>query len=166
MEILRIINLYPGVQERQLYGFFPGREEKIRTLLSHLKKQGRITHLDTGNLFPYGKQTVSSDVGLLRSVWVLLDFIDRAEFHSTSEFPVTIIFFADGELYEIVYVAIGQETLISHALSNKREAIGRRIVLVDDPAQISSLSFAGISGFCTADNAGNINYYKKTNGGM
>lgn len=166
MEILRIINLYPGLWEQQLYGFFTGKEEKVMNLLSHLKRQGRITQDDTGRIFPYGKHVTGTDISLIRSVWVLLDFIDRAEFHSTSEFPVKIIFFADGELYEIIHIAYGQEALVTHALSIEKKHTGRRIVLVDDPAQIHCLNFPGISGFCTTDSSGRINYYKKTNGGM
>lgn len=165
-EILRIISLYPGLQEQQIYGFFPGKEDKTTNLLSHLKKQGRITLDDTGHLYPYGKQANGIDINMIRSVWVLLDFIDRAEFHSNSEYPVQIIFFADGELYEIVCVTSGQEALVNHALSTKNEHAGRRIVLVDVPAQIQNLNFPYISGFCTADSSGHISYYKKTNGGI
>lgn len=164
-EILRIINLYPGLYEQQLCRFFPGKEDKVMTLLSHLKKQGRLTCDDSGSLFPYGKEAAGTSTHLLRSVWVLLDFIDRVEFHSASEFPVTILFFADGELYEIIPVAFGQEALVTHALLPGKEA-GRRIVLVEEPSQIQHLNFPGICGFCTADSSGQIHYYKKTNGGM
>lgn len=165
-EILRIINLYPGLYEQQLCRFFPGKENKVITLLSHLKKQGRLTSNDSGSLFPYGKELAGTNSSLIRSVWVLLDFIDRTEFHSASEFPVTIIFFADGELYEIIHVAFGQEALVTHALQLGKEHIGHRIVLVDEPTQIQNLIFPGICGFCTADNTGRIHYYKKTIGGM
>jgi len=165
-EMLRIINLYPGLYEQQLCRFFPGNEDKIITLLSHLKKQGRLTGDSSGSLFPYGKETAGINSGLIRSVWILLDFIDRTEFHSASEFPVNIIFFADGELYEIIHVAFGQEVLVSHALLPGKEHPGRRLVLVDEPSQIQNLDFPGICGFCTADTSGRIHYYKKTNGGI
>nr|WP_298061431.1 DUF5697 family protein [uncultured Blautia sp.] len=39
-EILRLITMYPGILEVQLIRFFPGKETKIKNLLSHLKKQG------------------------------------------------------------------------------------------------------------------------------
>lgn len=165
-EMLRIINLYPGLWKQQLSGFFKGKEDTVNNLLSHLERQGRITRDDTGHLFPHGKQITGTDNSLLRSLWILLDFIDQTEFHSPSEFPVTIIFFADGELYEIIHVACGHEILVAHALQAVKEHIGRRIVLVDEPSQIQSLDFPGICGFCTADSAGQIDYYKKMNGGM
>lgn len=165
-EILRIVNLYPGLCEQQLCRFFPGKEDKVITLLSHLKKQGRLTGNDSGSVFPYGKKMAGTSTSLIRSVWILLDFIHRTEFHSASEFPVTIMFFADGELYEIIHVASGQEALVTHALLLGKDYTGRRIVLVDEPSQIQNLDFPGICGFCTADITGQINYYKKTNGGM
>lgn len=101
------------------------------------------------------------------AAWVLLDFIDRAEYHSASDFPVKIIFFADGELYEIVHVPNGQEALIGHALSAKEDGAGRRIVLVESPEQIGRVNIPYTSGFCTVDPDGSIRYYKKApEGGM
>ena len=101
-----------------------------------------------------------------KAVWVLLDFADKAEFHSVSEFPVKIMFFADGELYEIIQVPAGSEILITQALPKIREHCGRRIVLVDEPEQIPLLDFPSIAGFCTTDKAGQVHYYKRMNGGL
>ena len=44
-----------------------------------------------------------------------MDFIGQVEYHAPGDFPVKLIFFANGELYEIVYAASGQEALINHA---------------------------------------------------
>lgn len=97
----------------------------------------------------------------MKAVWVLLDFLDKTEYHSVSEFPVKIIFFAGGELYEIIHVANGQEALVGHLLNQNREGMGKRIVIVEEPAQISRLEIAGVSGFCTVSMKGNVQYYKK-----
>lgn len=40
--LLRIVTMYPGLNMQQLLCFHPGKEEIIKTLLSHLQKQGRI----------------------------------------------------------------------------------------------------------------------------
>ena len=50
---------------------------------------------------------------MVRAVWVLLDFLDRVEFHSPGDFPVKIVFFSGGEMYEVVHAAEGQEALVS-----------------------------------------------------
>ena len=99
---------------------------------------------------------------MVRAAWVLLDFIDKAEYHSSSDFPVKIAFFSGGELYEIIHAASGQEALVSYALRQSRDSGGRRIVLVDDPGQIPLFTFPGITGFCTVDAGGNVSYYKKS----
>ena len=164
-ELLRAVSMYPGILETQLFRFYPGKEDKIKNLLTHLKRQGRIAPNDAGGYVPYGSPNIS-DSGMVKAVWVLLDFIDRTDFHSASDFPVKIIFFADGELYEIVPVPAGQEILVAQALSRNKENPGRRIVLVDTPEQIPMIDFPGISGFCTVDALGQTTYYQKTNGGM
>ena len=98
-----------------------------------------------------------------RAAWVLLDFIGQVEYHAPGDFPVKLIFFANGELYEIVYAASGQEALINHALRDDRSG-GRRIILVDNPEDIRRIDCPGISGFCTVDAAGQVHYFKKTGG--
>lgn len=157
--LLRIVTMYPGLNMQQLLCFHPGKEEIIKTLLSHLQKQGRIFQTDTGGYFPSG-WAAKSDNSLIRAAWVLLDFIGQVEYHAPGDFPVKLIFFANGELYEIVYAASGQEALINHALRDDRSG-GRRIILVDNPEDIRRIDCPGISGFCTVDAAGQVHYFKK-----
>ena len=45
--LLRIVTMYPGLNMQQLLCFHPGKEEIIKTLLSHLQKQGRIFQTDS-----------------------------------------------------------------------------------------------------------------------
>ena len=52
--LLRIVTMYPGLNMQQLLCFHPDKEEIIKTLLSHLQKQGRIFQTDTGGYFPSG----------------------------------------------------------------------------------------------------------------
>lgn len=166
--LLRDITMYPGLSDRQLHRFYPGQEGKVDALLTRLVRQGRIYYdAPLHRYFPNAEASAKWDAGLVRAAWVLLDFIDKAEFHSASDFPVKIIFFTGGELYEIVYVPDGQEALIGHALCAKEEGAGRRIILVERPEQIGRINIPHTSGFCTVDDSGNINYYKKApEGGM
>lgn len=161
-ELLRIISMYPGLSEPQLCRFFPEKDEVIRTLLSHLKKQGRVTQESSGGYYPRGMPAPVTDPELAKAVWVLLDFIDRAEFHSASDFPVQAIFFADGELYEIISIPAGKESLISGILHlEKPEGHGRRILILENPEQIPLLDIPGVSGYCTVSTEGRVNYYRK-----
>lgn len=165
-ELLRLISMYPGITGGQLSRFFPGKAEKIKNLLSHLTKQGRIFSTDTGNCFPAGHESRAPAPGLLQAVWVLLDFLDRAEYHSCGEFPSAVLFFAAGELYEVIPVPMGQEALIASILQHTRTEDSRRIVVADGPAQIAELDFPGISGYCTVGKDGKVQYYQKSNGGL
>ena len=159
--LLQEVSLYPGIREGQLSAFHPGKEGTVNNLLAHLKRQGRIAEAEDGGFYPYGECARAPDSGMVRAVWVLLDFMDRVEFHSSGDFPVKIVFFSKGEMYEIVHVAEGQEALVSHAMGRCREDGSRRIVLVDVPGQIPLLDFPGITGFCTVDSAGDVSYYRK-----
>ena len=161
-ELLRIISMYPGLSQKQLCQFYPGRTDIIKNLLSHLERQGRIMLSDSGHYFPNDTATTEIYTLSLHDALPILDFIEKAEYHSSSDFPVKIVFFSSGELYEIIQVAAGQEALVTHALHQSRDSGNRRIVLVDNPGQIPLLEFPGITGFCTVDAGGNVNYYKKT----
>ena len=164
-ELLRLISLYPGLIQCQLAGFFPGKDSAVvYGLLSHLKRQGRAEQSISGGWFPYGKKH-QADSGLIQSVWVLLDIIDRVEYHSPGDFPAKVIFFSGGEIYEIVYVAVSQEALIAHALKQDARQDSRRIVLVEEPDQIPLLDFPSIAGFCTVSSSGQVFYYQRANGG-
>ena len=164
-ELLRIISMYPGLLEQQLCGFFPGKGEAVLTLLSHLKRQGRIRQEASDGYSLQGNFAPETDHELRKAVWVLLDFMDRVEFHSASEFPSKLVFFADGELYEIISVSTGNEVPITHVLQKqKAEDLGRRILLVENPEQISVLNIPCVSGYCTVDPDGRVNYYKKQGG--
>ena len=164
-ELLRLISLYPGLIQCQLAEFFPGKDSAVvYGLLSHLKRQGRAEQSISGGWFPYGKKH-QADSGLIQSVWVLLDIIDRVEYHSPGDFPAKVIFFSGGEIYEIVYVAVSQEALIAHALKQDARQDSRRIVLVEEPDQIPLLDFPSIAGFCTVSSSGQVLYYQRANGG-
>lgn len=63
-ELLRIISMYPGLSEKQLCRFYPGREDVTRNLLSHLCRQGRTRQADTGGYFPYGNGKAETDPGM------------------------------------------------------------------------------------------------------
>lgn len=94
--LLRIISMYPGLHVSQLCGFYPEKADKIPVVLANLKKQGRICSDTEEGYFPGRETENEKDGGLLKAVWVLLDFLDKTEYHSVSEFPVKIIFFCRG----------------------------------------------------------------------
>lgn len=107
--LLRDIAMYRVLEKEQLLRLYPGKRDKIENLLTYLTKQGRIFFVD-GRYCASLDCAEQMDRGLLAAVWVLIDFIEQVEYHSVSDFPAKIIFFAEGEVYEIIYVEQGKET--------------------------------------------------------
>src|SRR5699024_6683472 len=140
----------------------PGKEDTATSPLSYLERQGRIFQTESGGYFPAG-QSAKIDRALVRAVWVLLDFIQRADYHAPADFPVKLVFFADGELYEVACFEDGQEALVCHALRGNKGG-SRRIVLVDSPAQVAKIDCPGICWFCPGEENGQTLYFKYAGG--
>lgn len=158
--LLRNISTYRAMREGQLLRLYPKREEKIKNLLSYLTKQGRIVR--EGDTYFASPGCVDHvDKSLLAALWVLADFADRVEYHSTGDFPVKIIFFADDAVYEIVHAEQGRETLMTHLMGAVGEDPSRYLVLVDDPEQIAELDLPNVCGYCTVSPDGEVQYYQK-----
>ncbi len=160
-ELLRSISMYRVMTAEQLARLFGGKEDKIKNLLTHLLRQGRIFYDNASGSY-YAEQRMTPDPGMTAALWVLLDFIDRVEYHSSSDFPAKLVFFAAGEVYEVLHVPLGKEAMINHLWSQQAEEDPpRRIVVVDSPGQIDAIGIPSVSGFCTVDGDGQVSYFKK-----
>lgn len=158
--LLRDITMYQVLKKKQIIAMYPGKEKKVENLLAYLVKQGRIYR--NGEYYlaqPDGGKNI--DHGLMAAVWVLIDFIDRVEYHSSGDYPIKIIFFADGEIYEVIHVAIGKEALINHILSAPGEEQSKFLILVDKAEQIPELLTLNVAGYCTVSTEGTVQYYQK-----
>lgn len=137
--ILRDVSMYRALTEMQLLKLYPHKESKIRNLLSYMQKQGRI--VQRGEYYRISADAEAGiDYGLSKAIWVLTDFMEQVEYHSVSEYPAKIIFFADGEVYEIIYAEPGKEQLINQMLSTVKEVPPKYIVLIEQPEQIAEIT--------------------------
>ena len=155
--------MYRALTEAQLLGLYPGKDKQVLNLLAYLVRQGRIFKSEDG-LYTAALKPEVFDRGLSLALWVLIDFIDQVDFHSSSDFPAKIIFFASSEVYEIVYVAYGQEALVSHILSDQTDEPPNYIILVEKPEQITSIEAPNVRGYCTVSSDGQVQYYQKGEG--
>ena len=135
--MLHNISLYPGLTEEQLCRFFPEKEATAKTLLAHMLKEGRIFCTENSRYYANQEAQNGADKDLSCCVWVLLDFIDQVEYHTVGEFPAAILCFANGELYEIVPIPQGKETMICQLLRQPQKDTGKRIVVVEDRERCS-----------------------------
>ena len=160
--ILRDVSMYRTLTREQLLRLYPGKQDKVDKLLAHLVRQGRIFHDKAAGLYCAGEDAATDiDRGLLASVWVLVDLIGQVEYHPACDFPGKIMFFADGEVYEIVPIAAGQEAMVSQLLAGSPKDPPKYIVLVDRPEQIAGLLIPNVSGYCTVSDDGAVQYYQK-----
>lgn len=158
--LLRDISMYKALREEQLFRLYPGKREKVRIVLDYLIKQGRIHHI--GTVYCADPSCADSlDRGLLSAVWVLVDFIDRVEFHSIGEFPAKVIFIADSQIYEVIHIEQGKEAMMCQVMSRRGSDTPLALVLVDDPTQINGLELPNVCGYCTVSPDGEVQYYQK-----
>lgn len=159
--LLRDITTYHYIRRDQFLRLYPGKEDKIANLLSFFVRQGRLQLDKKLNMYHDGAEA-SPDYEMLAAIWVLADFIERSDFHSSADFPAKLIFIADGELYEVIYVAPGNEALIEHALARLPNDAEKRLVIVEDSEQIARLAIPDVTAYCTVDmDSGAIQYYKQ-----
>jgi hypothetical protein len=152
-ELLRTLGEYKTLLMAQALRLFP------EPVISYLRKQQRIYVRPDQRIA--ASESVNPDPGAEKAVWLMLDFIDRVDYHAAGAFPVTLYFFLGEELYEAIYIAPGQETLICHALAGHDDPPGKRIVIIENTEQIEKINFPGINGFCTVNDAGEIQYYQR-----
>ena len=160
-DLLRNITTYHYIRHDQFLRLYPGKEDKIANLLSFFVKQGRLQLDKKLNMYHDGAEA-PPDYEMLAAIWVLADFIDRADYHSSADFPTKLIFIADGELYEVIYVATGNEALIEHALARQPNDAEKRLVIVEGSEQIAQRTIPDVTAYCTVDmDSGTIQYYKQ-----
>jgi hypothetical protein len=151
-ELLRMLGEYKTMQMAQALRLFS------EPVISYLRKQRRIFVGHDGRIAE--SEDIILDSGAQKAVWLLLDFLDKIDYHAAGVFPITLYFFLGEKLYEVVYIPPGQETLICHALAGQ-ESAAKRIVIIESTDQIEKIHFPGISGFCTVSDAGEIQYYQR-----
>lgn len=158
--LLRDISTYKAMKEGQILRFYPKREQKIKNLLYHLTKQGRIVQKD--DVYYASPGCVNHvDKSLMAALWVLADFADRVEYHSVGDFPAKVIFIADDEIYEIIHAGQGREALMAHVLNSGGEKPSNYLVLVDVQEQIAELDLPSVCGYCTVSPDGEVQYFQK-----
>lgn len=160
-QLLQTITMYPGITENQLLLLHSKTQSisDIKSRLAYLRKQRRIIVQENKHFFPSFRKVESDRDNMVKSVWVLLDFIGEAQFHTASHYPIAISFFIKGSEYQIIPIRQDNEAIIEAALEPYLEQHAKRIVIVDTPEQIPQISFPGIVGYCTVNENGKIQYF-------
>ena len=159
-EILRCITLYHSIRLEQLKKLFPAtKSEVIEKLVFHLQNNRRILHNKDTNII-YDNDKCITQFEYIYCLWVVCDFIEKIDFHSSSDFPVHIVFFGGNELYEITYIPELKEAIYERAFNTFKQS-GKRIIVLENEDQISKLKLPNVTAYCTVDDeTGIVKYFK------
>ena len=158
-ELLRNITVYHCMRRDQLLRLYPGKEDVIENLLRYLVRQQRIFYNTDRDC--YGDvPSCREDKELTAALWVLLDFIEKVEYHSPDDTPVKLVFFADGEVYEVVYISPDKDAMLQHVLTTEDDS-GRRLVIIEEEAQMQRLHIPHTAAYCMVDQSGCVQYFRK-----
>ena len=161
-ELVRVVTTYKNLSERQLQRYFYKLKPDIfHKLIDRLAREGRFYHDKFAHRIMYQKDSVP-DPAIDAAFWVLLDFIADTNYHSVGESPASITFFYKREIYDICYVSQGKEILTNQLFAAApAEGRSKKIVIIQDPAQISSFSSPDIHAFCLIDCDRTTKYFKR-----
>lgn len=159
-KILNNITVYHNIRKPQLLRLFPNtKPEVIEKLIFHLQNNRRIFH-DKNTDIIYDNDEHKTDYETIYCLWVVCDFIEKIEFHSSSDFPINIVFFGDGEQYEISYISENKEAMFEQAF-NLQSLNGKRIIVLGNAEQITKLRIPDVTAYCIVnDDTGEVKYYK------
>lgn len=162
-EIIRIMSSYKLLFRGQLHKLFPDKSTgKVDNMLRKLARGKRLfINWETGYV-AVGKEFFGKiNTELICSFWLLLEFVERVIYHTTSEFPAQIFFITKNDNYEIIYVAKGQEAAVNaYFLKANRQDACKRLVIVEDTAQIPGLNIPSVAAYTTVTAEGKVNYYQ------
>lgn len=163
--MLRFVKLYHNIRKEQLKRLmYDTKPDVFEKLLFHLQNNRRIYH-DKNTDIIYADADTNFNLDIIKCLWVLCDFVEKADFHSSSDFPVNLIFFGDEELYEISYIAQGKEAIFEQAL-NYFEASNKRVIVLEEKEQISKINIPDVTAYCIVnDVTGEVKYFKSQGGG-
>ena len=163
--MLRFVKLYHNIRKEQLKKLmYDTKPDVFEKLLFHLQNNRRVYH-DKNTDIIYADADTNLNLDIIKCLWVLCDFIDKVDFHSSSDFPVNLIFFGDEELYEVSYIAHDKEAIFEQAF-NSFEVDNKRIIVLESKEQISKMNISAVTAYCIVnDDTGEVQYFKSEEGG-
>lgn len=166
-QVLSVIRKYNVLYPDQLSGFFAGEEKPAAKAVSRLLKNRQIyrnpyTGFLASSEFAYSLK----DDGTIQSLWVLIDMMRKREVEghylaSKEDFPVRILFFCGQEIYDIIYIGVGDLKLVNGLFAKSRKPGENHILVLEDKALIGQVFIPGVIGYCIVKEGGNIEYYRK-----
>lgn len=157
--IMKILNIAGVLTFAQLISFTKLSPSVLNTIITQLQRENRlIRSMDWVALSEDALENKRD--GIVEVMWVFDDFLPRVDYFTPGEFPAVICFFADGAEYEIIYVPIGQEYIVSKSVSACDDP-PKRLITIENTDQINKINIPNVSAYCITEPSGHTTYYKR-----
>lgn len=157
--ILKLLDIAGVLTLKQLLSLTKLTPSVLNTLITQLRREGRlIRSMEWVALSEEALQNRRD--GMEDVMWVFNDFLPRTDYFTAGEYPAAVCFFADGIDYEIIYVPIGQEYMISKSVT-PCETPPKRLIVIENTDQIPNINIPNVTAFCLTDLSGKTLYYKR-----
>ena len=158
-ETRELVQKYHVLEKAQIYAYFAldGRDHFVGKAFKALEKERQEVIAD-------------KDLGTMRAVWVLLDVMKKKQVEehfpaSKEEYPVRIVFYGEGEIFDILYISEAEVTVVNNLFSRKKIDSCGHIIVVENPDYISAIHIADVIGYCVVKEGGEVEYYQYSQGG-
>lgn len=156
----KFISEYKVVKLEQFDRYLYNKEPRIKHIIrSHMMKKDML-YVSEGMCSTNADWRAGYDPGLIKALWVMLDFCEDAEYDSVAEYPSKLRFSRSGEIYDVCIAEQGKEQSLNVFCSKFITEPCRFLVIVEDKKQISKLTFEGIAAYCMVAEDGEVKYYR------
>ena len=157
-KIVELVSEYQALKIEQVEKYFGLPSETMAKAFRKLVKKGRIS-LDQEAEIIRAAKDIREDLKLIRSFWLVLDFLDDCDFHGAANFTLMLEMYRSGSVYSVFYCMEGDELVIAKSINQLRTSICfQPIVLLEDQAQIEKMSELNAV-FCTVKEHGEVAYF-------
>lgn len=157
-KIVELVSEYQALKIEQVEKYFGLPSETMAKAFRKLVKKGRISLDQEAGIIRESKD-IREDMKLIRSFWLVLDFLDDCDFHGAANFPLMLEMYRSGRVYSVFYCMEGDELVIAKSINQLRTSICfQPIVLLEDQAQIEKMSELNAV-FCTVKEHGEVAYF-------
>lgn len=163
--ILDFMDSYETIRQVDLAKFFP----KDNKVIAYLLKNRRLFE-SIDDLYISTSIDVSPDRAMSAALGVLGDIFDKVHSHTRATPPAQISFTThSGDYYEIIYVRHSMEAMVTALFTTQlttkqkdksHEDKVKRMVIIEDLAQMDRLQIPNIMRFALISPNGELTYYK------
>ena len=149
-------------KRRQIYAYFAldGRDHFVGKAFKALEKERQVfIHPELEVVAASEEAIAAKDLGTMKAVWVLVDVMKKKQVEehfpaSKEEYPVRIVFYGEGEIFDILYISEAEVTVVNNLFSRKKIDSCGHIIVVENPDYISAIHIADVIGYCVVKKVG------------